>query len=95
MSMVYNFAGITDSAAGIQSAVGITQGLLDEGQASLAKLGGAWGGQGQDAYHAEQAKWNHNAAELMSALQQLGQAVQSAGDHMLTNEHHVTGMFHG
>lgn len=95
MSMVYNFAGITDSAAGIHAAVGITQGLLDEGQASLAKLGGAWGGGGQDAYHAEQTKWNQNAAELMSALQQLAQAVDAAGQTMLQTEHHVTGMFPG
>lgn len=90
---VYNFAGIAGGAGDIHGAVSTTQGLLDEGKASLAKLAAVWGGGGSEAYQAVQQRWDNTALELNSALQNLAQAVGEAGDHMQGIEHGVTGSF--
>ena len=56
MSLVYNFAGIEGGAGEIQAYVGATNGLLDEGKASLAALADVWGGSGSQAYQEVQTQ---------------------------------------
>jgi early secretory antigenic target protein ESAT-6 len=73
--------------------VSTTQGLLDEGKASLAKLAAVWGGSGSEAYQAVQQRWDNTAMELNNALQNLAQAVGEAGEHMQHTEGGVTGLF--
>ncbi|BBX85601.1 WXG100 family type VII secretion target [Mycolicibacterium aubagnense] len=89
----WNFAGIEGSAGDLAGAVSTTQGLLDEGKASLAKLASVWGGSGSEAYQAVQQRWDNTAMELNNALQSLGHAVSEAGGTMQGTEHGVTGMF--
>ena len=77
----------------IEAGVGRTNGLLDEGQGSLARLQGAWVGDGSMSYQAVQQRWDANSAELNLALQQLAQAVSNAGSTMGTTENGVIGTF--
>lgn len=90
---VWNFAGIEGGASEIQGAVGVTAGLLDEGQQSLAALGAAWGGSGSEAYQAVQMRWDSTANELNTALQNLAQTISEASSTMAQTEAGVTGMF--
>lgn len=90
---VWNFAGIEGSAGEINGAVSTTQGLLDEGQASLGALAAVWGGSGSEAYQAVQARWDNTSAELNAALQNLAQTISEAGSTMAQTEAGVTGMF--
>ncbi len=90
---VWQFGGIEGSAGEINGAVGVTQGLLDEGKASLASLASVWGGSGSEAYQAVQMRWDSTSAELNSALQNLAQTISESGQHMQQIEHGVTGMF--
>ncbi|OBB72470.1 WXG100 family type VII secretion target, partial [Mycolicibacterium monacense] len=64
---VWNFAGIEGGAGEINGAVSTTQGLLDEGKASLGALAAVWGGSGSEAYQAVQARWDNTSAELNAA----------------------------
>lgn len=89
----YDFAGISGGSGDLHGAVGTTQGLLDEGKASLAKLAAVWGGSGSEAYQAVQQRWDNTSMELNNALQNLAQAVGEAGEHMMHTESGVTGMF--
>lgn len=89
----YNFAGIESSAGELQSAVARTLGLLEEGQGSLARLQGAWVGDGSMSYQAVQQRWDTNSAELNQALQSLGQAVSNSGSSMGATENGVIGTF--
>lgn len=90
---VWNFAGIEGGAGEINGAVSTTQGLLDEGQASLGALAAVWGGSGSEAYQAVQARWDNTSAELNTALQNLAQTISEAGSTMAQTEAGVTGMF--
>jgi 6 kDa early secretory antigenic target len=89
----WNFAGIEGGASQIQGAVQTTQGLLDEGKASLAKLSEAWGGSGSSAYQDVQRRWDDASAELNDALKSLAQRITEAGQTMAQTESGVTGMF--
>ncbi|WP_193045190.1 WXG100 family type VII secretion target [Mycolicibacterium baixiangningiae] len=90
---VWNFAGIEGGAGEINGAVSTTQGLLDEGKASLGSLAAVWGGSGSEAYQAVQARWDNTSAELNAALQNLSQTISEAGSTMAQTEAGVTGMF--
>ena len=89
----WNFAGIEGGAGQIQGAVQTTQGLLDEGKSSLAKLAAAWGGSGSEAYQAVQQRWDQASAELNDSLKNLAARITEAGQAMAQTESGVTGMF--
>ncbi|MEE6178185.1 WXG100 family type VII secretion target [Mycobacterium sp. 050134] len=89
----WNFAGIESGAGSIAGAVQTTQGLLDEGKASLAKLAAAWGGSGSEAYQQVQQRWDAASAELNASLHALSQRISEAGQSMAQTEAGVTGMF--
>jgi len=91
--MKYNFAGIEAQAGALIGAVNQTQGLLDEGKASLGKLSAAWGGSGSEAYQAMQARWDSASLELNQALQNLAGRISEAGQTMAQTESGVAGMF--
>nr|WP_090277045.1 WXG100 family type VII secretion target [Mycolicibacterium komanii]CRL70927.1 6 kDa early secretory antigenic target EsaT6 [Mycolicibacterium komanii] len=76
---VYNYAAIDASSAEINTAVGQTEGLLEEGKGSLAALAGVWGGTSSEAYQAVQMRWDTASAELNTALRQLATTVQESG----------------
>lgn len=92
-NQVWEFGGIEGAAGEINGAVGVTQGLLDEGKASLASLASVWGGSGSEAYQAVQTRWDSTSAELNAALQNLAQTISESGQNMLQVEQGVTGMF--
>jgi len=92
-NQVWEFGGIEGAAGEIHGAVGVTQGLLDEGKASLASLASVWGGSGSEAYQAVQMRWDSTSAELNAALQNLAQTISEAGSSMQQTEAGVTGMF--
>lgn len=89
----WNFAGIEAGASSISGAVQTTQGLLDEGKSSLAKLAEAWGGSGSESYQQVQRNWDGTSAELNAALQSLSQRISEASQSMAQTESGVTGMF--
>jgi early secretory antigenic target protein ESAT-6 len=89
----WNFAGIEGGSSSIAGAVQTTQGLLDEGKASLAKLAEAWGGSGSEAYQSVQRNWDGTSAELNDALHKLSARISEASQSMASTESGVTGMF--
>lgn len=90
---VWQFAGIEGGAQEINQAVVRTDGLLDEGKASLAALASVWGGSGSESYQAVQMRWDSTSAELNAALQNLAQTISESGQNMSQVENGVTGMF--
>lgn len=95
---VYNFVAIDAGAEEIQSAVGQTDALLDEGKGSLAALAAVWGGESSEAYQAVQMRWDTASAELNTALKNLAIAVAQAGGtggDMAHAERSITGSFGG
>jgi early secretory antigenic target protein ESAT-6 len=92
-NQVWEFVGIDGSSMEMQGYVKQTDGLLDEGKASLAALASVWGGSGSEAYQAVQARWDSTSAELNAALQNLAQTIGNSGQNMKQVEDGVTGMF--
>lgn len=92
-NQVWEFVGIDGSSMEMQGYVKQTDGLLDEGKASLAALAAVWGGSGSEAYQAVQARWDSTSAELNAALQNLAQTIGHSGQNMKQVEDGVTGMF--
>jgi len=91
----WNFSGIESGADAIQGSVQATEGLLDEGKASLTKLADAWGGSGAEAYQAVQKLWDENSAELNTSLRELANRISEAGQNMQQTEQGVQGIFGG
>ena len=92
-NQVWQFTGIYGSSMELEGYVKQTDGLLDEGKASLAALASVWGGSGSEAYQAVQARWDSTSAELNAALQNLAQTIGNSGQNMKQVEDGVTGMF--
>ena len=93
MALDYNFAGIDNNAGEIMGAVGRTEGLLQEGQGSLARLSAVWGGTASDAYVAVQNRWDSSSNELNMALKSLANAIAQAGHDMGATEMRNQGKF--
>lgn len=91
----WNFSGIEAGSSAIQGSVQTTQGLLDEGKASLAKLADAWGGSGSEAYQAVQRRWDDTSAELNTSLRELANRISEAGVNMQSTEKGVGNLFSG
>jgi len=94
-AQVWQFGVIESLAMEIHGHSGTVNGLLDEGSAGLARLVGAWHGDGQNAYVALQTKWNNASNELNAALLNLGQTIQEAGTQMASADKGVAGTFGG
>ncbi|VEG50971.1 early secretory antigenic target, 6 kDa [Mycolicibacterium aurum] len=93
MPLVYNFGGIEAGAGEIMGAVGRTEGLLEEGKGSLARLAAVWGGGASDAYMQVQNRWDNSSAELNMALKSLANAISQAGQDMGSTELRNQGKF--
>ncbi len=93
MTQVWEFAAIQAGAQEIHGSVGKTASLLDEGNASLHRLGAIWQGEAHEAYQALQMRWDSTAQELNSALQNLAQTIDDAAHHMIGTELSIKGMF--
>lgn len=89
----WNFAEIEAGARLIQGAVLTTQGLLDEGQRSLATIAAAWEGPGSDVYQQVQRRWQEAAAELNASLRDLAQTITEASASMARTDSAVAGVF--
>ena len=76
---VYNYGAIDGASSELGAAVAQTEGLLDEGKASLAALAAVWGGTSSEAYQAVQMRWDTASAELNAALKNLALKVAEAG----------------
>ena len=90
---VWNFGAIEAGSAEIQSAVGTTAGLLDEGNGSLGRLAGVWGGTGSDSYQALQTQWDSASTELNLALKNLADTISEASATMAQTEAGVAANF--
>ena len=89
----WNFAQIAGASSALTGEVNTTESLLDEGKGSLAKLAAVWGGQGSEQYQAVQQRWQASTDKINTALAQLASAVQNSGDAMQSTEQGVSGMF--
>jgi 6 kDa early secretory antigenic target len=93
--MVYNFAGIEAGAGELDGAVGQTNGLLEEGRSSLARLAGQWEGEASMSWQEAQTRWDTNAFELNQALQSLAAAVRDGGEYMMHTNRGIGQSFTG
>ena len=91
--MLYNFGGIEGGAGDLDGSVGQTQGLLDEGRSSLARLAGQWEGDASMSWQEAQIRWDTNSTELNQALQNLAHAVRDAGQTMSHVNQGIAGSF--
>jgi WXG100 family type VII secretion target len=80
-SINYNFPAIGTAAGNIHGASVQLGQLIDDMTASVQnRLQAAWTGSGGDSYQHMQNRWNNAATDMKSALMQLSQATQNAGD---------------
>lgn len=89
----WNFAGIDAGSTQILGAVQTTEGLLANGEQSLAKLATVWGGSGSESYQDIQRRWHASSQDLNASLRSLAQRISEAGQAMHQTETGVANMF--
>jgi early secretory antigenic target protein ESAT-6 len=89
----WNFSGIEAGSSEIQGSVQTTQGLLEEGKASLTRLADAWGGNGAEAYQAVQRRWDETSAELNTSLRDLANTISEVSGNMQATENANANLF--
>lgn len=78
----YDFGGIAQSAAEIDTHVAAFDGHKADLDANVRKLLGSWEGQAQASYQTTQAKFDQAYAELTQVLQTISRKVKEGNDAM-------------
>jgi 6 kDa early secretory antigenic target len=74
------FESLQQGQAGIAQTYSRLTGALEELESKLAPMIQSWTGQAQQAYPACKKQWDEAAANLVTVLNSIGQAVGSAHD---------------
>jgi 6 kDa early secretory antigenic target len=89
----WNFTGINSAVEQLKAEQLKVKALLEDERAELADLSDIWGGEGSEAYQAEQKKFQEKAQRVNEALARLVAAAQGASGSMQSTEFDITGMF--
>jgi WXG100 family type VII secretion target len=81
-----NFAALDAAAADLRRQANTIEGLLNDERGILDSLGGAWQGDGKDAWHANQQRWQTRADELNTILYTLAATLTEVADDFRKNE---------
>lgn len=90
----WNFGKINASVDQLKSEQAQVKALLEEERGELADLADIWGGQGSEAYQAEQRRFQEKAERVNETLAKLVAAAQGATGTMQSTESNIAGMFH-
>ncbi|KPI12771.1 hypothetical protein OK074_8882 [Actinobacteria bacterium OK074] len=80
MSILVNYATITNASTDVKSTAGRIKQQLDDLEAAVKRVANTWEGEAQEGYQRKQREWDQTAADLHATLLKIATALQSAAD---------------
>jgi early secretory antigenic target protein ESAT-6 len=86
MSILVNYATITNASSDVRSTAGRIKQQLDDIEASVKRVASTWEGEAQEGYQRKQREWDQTAADLHATLLKISAALQSAAENYQATE---------
>jgi early secretory antigenic target protein ESAT-6 len=80
MSILVNYATITNASTDVKSTAGRIKQQLDDLEAAVKRVANSWEGEAQEGYQRKQREWDQTAADLHQTLLKISTALQSAAE---------------
>ncbi|WP_369172725.1 WXG100 family type VII secretion target [Streptomyces sp. R28] len=86
MSILVNYATITNASTDVKSTAGRIKQQLDDIEAAVKRVASTWEGEAQEGYQRKQREWDQTAADLHATLLKISTALQSAAENYQATE---------
>jgi 6 kDa early secretory antigenic target len=86
MSILVNYATITNASTDVKSTAGRIKQQLDDLEAAVKRVASTWEGEAQEGYQRKQREWDTTAQDLHSTLLKISAALQSAAENYQATE---------
>ena len=86
MSILVNYATITNASTDVKSTAGRIKQQLDDLEAAVKRVAATWEGEAQEGYQRKQREWDQTAQDLHSTLLKIATALQNAADNYQATE---------
>lgn len=86
MSILVNYATITNASTDVKATAGRIKQQLDDLEAAVKRVANSWEGEAQEGYQRKQREWDQTAADLHATLLKISTALQSAADNYQATE---------
>lgn len=86
MSILVNYATITNASTDVKSTAGRIKQQLDDLEAAVKRVANSWEGEAQEGYQRKQREWDQTAADLHATLLKISTALQNAAENYQATE---------
>ncbi|MDG4856947.1 WXG100 family type VII secretion target [Streptomyces sp. T-3] len=80
MSILVNYATITNASQDVRSTAGKIKSQLDDIESAVKAVAATWEGEAQEGYQRKQKEWDTTAADLHQTLLKIATALQNSAD---------------
>jgi early secretory antigenic target protein ESAT-6 len=80
MSILVNYATITNASSDVRSTAGRIKQQLDDLEAAVKRVANTWEGEAQEGYQRKQREWDQTAADLHATLLKIATALQNTAE---------------
>ncbi|MGX1886357.1 WXG100 family type VII secretion target [Streptomyces sp. NPDC055287] len=86
MSILVNYATITNASTDVKNTAGRIKQQLDDVEAAVRRVATTWEGEAQEGYQRKQRDWDKTAANLHATLMKIAAALQSSAENYQATE---------
>ncbi|WP_274562561.1 WXG100 family type VII secretion target [Streptomyces spiramyceticus] len=86
MSILVNYATITNASTDVRSTAGRIKQQLDDLETAVKRVATTWEGEAQEGYQRKQRDWDKTAADLHQTLMKIATALQNSADNYRETE---------
>lgn len=80
MSILVNYATITNASTDVKNTAGRIKQQLDDVEAAVRRVAATWEGEAQEGYQRKQRDWDKTAANLHATLMKIAAALQNSAE---------------
>ncbi|MBT2504815.1 WXG100 family type VII secretion target [Streptomyces sp. ISL-98] len=86
MSILVNYATITNASTDVRSTAGRIKQQLDDLETAVKRVATTWEGAAQEGYQRKQRDWDKTAADLHQTLMKIATALQNSAENYEATE---------
>ncbi|MDI3420766.1 WXG100 family type VII secretion target [Streptomyces luteolus] len=86
MSILVNYATITNASTDVRTTAGRIKQQLDDIEAAVKNVAQSWEGEAQEGYQRKQREWDQTAASLHQTLMKIASALQNSAENYQATE---------
>ncbi|GAA1541621.1 MULTISPECIES: WXG100 family type VII secretion target [Streptomyces] len=86
MSILVNYATITNASTDVKNTAGRIKQQLDDVEAAVRRVASTWEGEAQEGYQRKQRDWDKTAANLHATLMKIAAALQNSAENYQATE---------